>query len=50
MRTIRELMSLQGRRAVITGANGGIGQQMAATIADPGDVESLVLEKLAEKK
>ena len=36
MRTIRELMSLQGRRAVITGANGGIGQQMAATIAELG--------------
>ena len=36
MRTIRELMSLQGRRAVITGANGGIGQQMVATIAELG--------------
>ena len=36
MKTIRELMSLQGRRAVITGANGGIGKQMAATIAELG--------------
>ena len=36
MKTIRELMSLQGRRAVITGANGGIGKRMAATIAELG--------------
>ena len=36
MRTINELMSLQGRRALITGANGGIGRRMAATIAELG--------------
>ncbi len=36
MRSINELMSLSGRRALITGANGGIGQQMAITIAELG--------------
>ena len=36
MRSILELMSLKGRRALITGANGGIGQQMASTIAELG--------------
>lgn len=36
MKTINELMNLCGRRALITGANGGIGQQVAATIAELG--------------
>ena len=36
MRTIRELMSLQGRRAMLTRASGGIGQRMATTIAELG--------------
>ena len=36
MRTIHELMSLHGRRALITGANGEIGKRMAATIAELG--------------
>ena len=36
MKSIHELMSLRGRRALITGANGGIGQQIATTIAELG--------------
>jgi len=36
MRSINKLMSLQGRRALITGATGGIGQQMALTVAELG--------------
>ena len=36
MRLVQELISLKGRRALITGANGGIGRQMAATIAELG--------------
>ena len=36
MKSIQELMSLKGRRALITGANGYIGQQIAITIAELG--------------
>jgi len=36
MRTIQKMMSLKGRRALITGANGYIGRQMALTIAELG--------------
>lgn len=36
MKTIKELQSLKGRRALITGAVGGIGQKIAETIAELG--------------
>ncbi len=36
MATIHKLMSLQGRRALVTGALGGIGQQIALTLAELG--------------
>ncbi len=36
MRTIAELMNLRGRTALITGATGGIGQEIAFTIAELG--------------
>jgi NAD(P)-dependent dehydrogenase (short-subunit alcohol dehydrogenase family) len=36
MKLIKELMNLRGRRALITGANGGIGRQMSNTIAELG--------------
>lgn len=36
MITINELMSLKGRRALITGATGGLGQVMADTLAELG--------------
>lgn len=36
MTTIKELMNLQGRRAVITGAAGGLGKRMADTLAELG--------------
>jgi len=36
MKTINELMNLKGRRALITGAIGGIGQEMAMTVAELG--------------
>ncbi|BHH82682.1 SDR family oxidoreductase [Desulforhopalus sp. 52FAK] len=36
MTTLSDLINLKGRRALITGANGGIGQQMAMTIAELG--------------
>lgn len=36
MKTINELMSLQGRRALITGAAGKIGHQVAITFAELG--------------
>jgi len=42
MRTIKELMSLEGRGALITGATGGIGQQIAITIAELGANLNLV--------
>ena len=36
MRMIAELMNLRGRTALITGATGGIGQEIALTIAELG--------------
>ena len=36
MKTIKDLMSLKGRRALITGAVGKIGQEIALTIAELG--------------
>ena len=36
MRTITELIDLRGRVALITGATGGIGQEIALTIAELG--------------
>ena len=36
MNTIKELMNLKGRRALITGATGGIGKVMADTLAELG--------------
>lgn len=42
MSSINDLLSLQGRRALITGATGGIGQQMAMTIAELGGALILV--------
>ena len=36
MRTISDLMNLKGKRALITGAVGGLGQEMALTIAELG--------------
>jgi len=36
MKKISELISLKGRRALITGATGGIGQEIALTIAELG--------------
>jgi len=41
MKAISELMSLRGRTALITGATGGIGQEIALTIAELGG--SLIL-------
>ena len=34
--TIQELMNLKGRRALITGAAGGLGTAMAETLAELG--------------
>ena len=36
MRTISDLMNLKGKRALITGAVGGLGQEIALTIAELG--------------
>ena len=36
MKKISDLISLNGRRALITGATGGIGQEIALTIAELG--------------
>lgn len=36
MTTIKELMNLKGRRALITGATGGLGKMMADTLAELG--------------
>lgn len=36
MTTLKELMSLKGRRALITGATGGLGKVMADTLAELG--------------
>lgn len=55
MTTIKELMNLQGRRAVITGAAGGLGTMMADTLAELGadlvlvDQPSSACQNLAEK-
>jgi len=45
MKSINELMSLKGRRALITGANGHIGQQIATTIAELGG-DLILVDKL----
>ena len=42
MRTINELMSLKGRKAIITRATGGLGKHMAATIVELGGSVILV--------
>lgn len=55
MTTIKELMNLQGRRAVITGAAGGLGTMMADTLAELGadlvlvDQPNSACQSLAEK-
>ena len=36
MKSIQEMMNLEGKRALITGANGYIGRQIAITIAELG--------------
>jgi NAD(P)-dependent dehydrogenase (short-subunit alcohol dehydrogenase family) len=36
MKHLQEMMSLRGRRALITGANGGLGRVMAETLAEMG--------------
>ena len=36
MRTINELMSLKGRKAIVTGATGGLGEHIATTIIELG--------------
>jgi NAD(P)-dependent dehydrogenase (short-subunit alcohol dehydrogenase family) len=36
MKTIKELISLKGKKAVVTGSNGWIGQEIAVTIAELG--------------
>lgn len=48
MTTIRELMDLSGRRALITGANGGLGRIFAESIAELG--ANLVLVDLQESE
>ncbi len=59
MRNIKDLMSLKGRTALITGATGGIGQEAAITIAElggdlllvdrPGSDYSPIKKKILEK-
>ena len=44
MTTINELISLKGRRALITGALGGIGQEIALTIGELGG-DMILLDK-----
>ena len=36
MKTISELINLEGRKAVITGATGGLGRHIASTIVELG--------------
>ena len=60
MKTINELMNLKGRRAIITGATGGLGKYMAATIIElgggvvlidrPGSDYSSIVSELEENK
>ncbi len=59
MRSIKELMSLKGRVALITGATGGIGQEAALTIAElggdlilvdrPGSDYDFIIKKILQK-
>ena len=55
MTTLKELSSLQGRRALITGAAGGLGQIFAETLAELGadlilvDLHGTNLDDLAER-
>lgn len=44
MTTLKELMALGGRRALITGANGGLGRIMAETLAEMG-ADLLLLDR-----
>jgi NAD(P)-dependent dehydrogenase (short-subunit alcohol dehydrogenase family) len=44
MKTIKQLMSLKGRRALITGATGGLGRVMAYTLAELG-ADLLLLDR-----
>jgi NAD(P)-dependent dehydrogenase (short-subunit alcohol dehydrogenase family) len=44
VKTIHEMMNLKGRRALITGAVGGIGRQMAVAIAELGG-DLLLIDK-----
>jgi len=60
MKTINELMNLKGRRAIITGATGGLGKHIAATIVElggsvvlidrPGSDYSSLVSELKENK
>ena len=45
MTTLKELMSLRGRRALITGATGGLGWVMADTLAELG-ADLLLVDRL----
>jgi NAD(P)-dependent dehydrogenase (short-subunit alcohol dehydrogenase family) len=59
MSSIKELMNLKGRRALVTGAVGGIGQEIALTIAElggdlllvdiPNSNYELIKEKISSK-
>jgi NAD(P)-dependent dehydrogenase (short-subunit alcohol dehydrogenase family) len=59
MKSIKELMNLEGRVALITGATGGIGQEAAITIAElggdlllvdrPGSNYDFIKEKISQK-
>lgn len=44
MTTIKDLSNLRGRRALITGAAGGLGRVMAATLAELG-AELMLVDK-----
>jgi NAD(P)-dependent dehydrogenase (short-subunit alcohol dehydrogenase family) len=44
MTTIKQLMNLKGRRALITGATGGLGREMADTLAELG-ADLLLLDR-----
>lgn len=55
MATLRELSNLKGRKALITGAAGGLGQIFAETLAELGadlilvDLHGTDLDDLAER-